>query len=137
MSFETSKMILKVFGVISVIFGALGTLVGLLICVAATGMVMNPELGDANDFAFTIVPGIFVLVIGLIALIQGVLSIRGAKDSAKIMPAWVFSIIALVFGVVGLVLMISEGASGIVGSIVGVLIDCVVFYAANTIKNNR
>jgi len=73
----------------------------------------------------------------LIALIQGVLSIRGAKDSAKIMPAWVFSIIALVFGVVGLVLMISEGASGIVGSIVGVLIDCVVFYAANTIKNNR
>ena len=53
------------------------------------------------------------------------------------MPAWVFSIIALVFGVVGLVLMISEGASGIVGSIVGVLIDCVVFYAANTIKNNR
>ena len=31
MSFETSKMILKVFGVISVIFGALGTLVGSLL----------------------------------------------------------------------------------------------------------
>ena len=137
MSFETSKLVLKVFGVISVILGALGVLIGLLICTVATGMYVNPALGDANDFAFTIVPGVFVLVVAVIALIQGILSIRGAKDSSKIMPAWVFAIVSLVFGVAGLALTISARANGLLGSVVGVIIDCVVFYAANIIKNNR
>ena len=137
MSFETSKVVLKVFGIICIILGAIATVCGVLLCVAATGMLVNPAMGDANDFAFTIVPGIFLVVFGVIALIQGILSVRGAKDTSKIMPAWVVNLISLIFGVAGLAMVISTRGNGLIGSIIGVVIDCVVFYAANIIKNNR
>lgn len=71
-------------------------------------------------------------VIGLVSLLEGIFSLRGAKDASKIMPAWIFAIIGVIAGVVGL---FTGGSLG--GSIFSLIINIVIFIAANNIKKSR
>ena len=71
-------------------------------------------------------------ILGLLSLLEGIFSIRGAKDAAKIMPAWIFAIIGVIAAVVGL---FTGGSLG--GSIVSLIVNIVIFIAANKIKKSR
>lgn len=146
MSLETSQKILKVFGIIDIVIGILGILVGILAVVGA-GMIGASGVGDvavqnatvdaSAAGALALVAGIVLIVSAIITLLQGIFSVRAAKDSSKIMPAYVFAIIGLVSSVISVISSISSsGSSGLLSGIIGLLISCLVFVAANTIRKN-
>ena len=71
-------------------------------------------------------------ILGLISLLEGIFSLRGAKDAAKIMPAWIFAIIGVIAAVIGL---FTGGSMG--SSVFSLIINIVIFIAANKIKKSR
>jgi uncharacterized membrane protein HdeD (DUF308 family) len=75
---------------------------------------------------------VILFVLGLIGLLEGIFSVRGAKNPAKIMPAWIFAILGVITGVAGL---FTGGSTG--GSIGSLIINIVIFIAANNIKKSR
>ena len=71
-------------------------------------------------------------ILGLISILEGIFSIRGAKDASKIMPAWIFAIIGVIAAVIGL---FTGGSMG--SSIASLIVNIVIFVAANKIKKSR
>lgn len=136
MTVETSRKILKIFGIISIIIGALGAIIGIV------GVVGGGALASAGDDmslgvgAAAIIVSVILLVSGIVSLLEGIFSVRAANDVSKIMPAWVFAIISLVFSVIGIFTNIKSGASSIVSAIIGLGISVLIFVAANTIKKS-
>ena len=136
MTVETSRKILKIFGIISIIIGALGAIIGIV------GVVGGGALASAGDDmslgvgAAAIIVSVVLLLSGIVSLIEGIFSVRAANDVSKIMPAWVFAIISLVFSAVGIFTNIKSGTSSIVGAIIGLGISVLIFVAANTIKKS-
>ena len=65
--------------------------------------------------------------------------LRAANDSSKIMPTWVFAILGLISGVVGVInsLVGGDGISAILGSVITLILSALIFIAANTIKKSR
>ena len=136
MSVETSEKILKVFGIIAIVIGSLGLLAGIITIVG--GGLLGAGLGDMGGGAvagLAIIAGVVLLVGAIITLLEGIFSVRAAKDSSKIMPAFVFSIIGLVSGAIGLINAIASKGN-FLSAIISLAISCLVFIAANTIRKN-
>ncbi len=76
---------------------------------------------------------VILLLIGVVTLLEGVFSVRASKDVTKIKPAWIFAILGLVSAVIGLVSAFTSGSS-IWSSLSTLVINAVIFTAANTIK---
>ena len=131
MSLGTSKMILRVFGIFSIICGVFVLALGVFALVGLTQL--SPE-ELASDPSLSIGMGSIALlfVTGLISLLEGIFSIRGAKNASKIMPAWIFAIIGVITAVIGL---FTGGSMG--GSVTTLIINIVIFIAANKIKKSR
>ena len=141
MSVETSQKILKVFGIIAIVIGALGLLGGILTIIGG-GVLGAGFSGLTDDVAggslvggVVILTGIVVVISAIVTLLEGIFSVRAAKDSSKIMPAFVFAIIGLASGAIGLIRAIASG-SGIFSGLISLAISCLVFWAANTIRKN-
>ncbi len=144
MNLETRKKVLKVVGILCIISGIIGIVFGILgfvgggfigAGIANESLESTEEAGQALGFAFIL--GIVGLVSGCVDLLEGIFSLRAAKDSEKIMPAWIFALIGLVFAVVSLVGSFSGNVSGIISGVLSVALSLIVFLAANTIKNSR
>ena len=136
MTVETSKKILKIFGIISIIFGVIGVIVGIL-GIAGGGLMASTGVDEAVGVgAIALVLSVIVLVSAIVSLLDGIFSVRAAKDSSKIMPAWVFAIIGLVLRVISLFTNLKSGTSAIVGAVIGIGIGILIFIAANTIKKS-
>ena len=142
MSIGTSKKILKIFGILGIIMGILALAGGVLALFGGgvAGMKLNPETvtdQEAGVVALLFGGGIIFLITGFISLIEGIFSVRAAKDSSKIMPAWIFAILGLISGVVSLVSSFKADLPTIVGGVISILINVLIFVAANTIKKSR
>ena len=140
MSLETSRKVLKISGILSIIFGVLGIIMGILVFATGGMIATSVDMGvedNAMVAGISLVGGIMAVIAGIIALIEGIFSLRGAKDSTKIMPAWVFAIIGLIFGVINLIGSFGNGASSIFSNVISLLISALIFAAANTIKRSR
>ena len=144
MSLETSQKILKVVGILCILSGIIGIVIGILgfvgggilgAGIANEADEATEEVGQALGFAF--IMGIFGLVSGVVDLLEGIFSVRAANDSEKVMPAWVFALLGLIFAVISLVGSFGGNVSGIVSGILSVVLSLIVFIAANTIKNSR
>ena len=141
MSIDTSKLILKVVGIIGIISGV-GTLImgifslwtgGLLTGAAAE---VDSELGGAVA-AVTLIGVISVIIVGILTLLEGFFSVRAANDASKIMPAWIFAILGVISAIVGVCSNFGGGFSALVSPIVTLIENGIIFYAANTIKNSN
>ena len=131
MSLKTSKRILKIFGIFDIICGIFLIILGVMVLVGASQL--NPEEIASDPSLSAGVSGMAILfILGLLSLLEGIFSIRGAKDAAKIMPAWIFAIIGVIAAVVGL---FTGGSLG--GSIFSLIVNIVIFIAANKIKKSR
>lgn len=78
-----------------------------------------------------------MLVGGLIDIILGILGIRAANDNQKIMPVWWLALIALVLGVLGVILTLTQGnvSSSTLSSDLGsIVFSLLIFWIANNIK---
>ena len=137
MSVETSEKILKVFGIIAIVIGALGVLVGVLSIVG--GGLLGAGLGDMGGgpliAAMAIVAGLVVVVRSIVTLLEGIFSVIASNNYSKIMPAFVFSIIALVLSGLSVINSIVQ-KGGLLFALISLAISCLVFVAANTIRKN-
>ena len=131
MSLKTSKRILKIFGIFDIICGIFLIILGVMVLVGASQL--SPEEIASDPSLSAGVSGMAILfILGLLSLLEGIFSIRGAKDAAKIMPAWIFAIIGVIAAVVGL---FTGGSLG--GSIFSLIVNIVIFIAANKIRKSR
>ena len=135
MDLETSKKLLKIFGIIIIVLGAIGILIGLL-AFAGGGLIATADQSElaAIGAGAAVIAGIILVISGIVSLLQGIFSVRAAKDPSKIMPAWVFAILGIVSSVISIITNWGKGTSSIVGAIVGTAISVIIFIAANNIK---
>ena len=141
MSLEKSQKIVKVLGILSIISAVLGI-------IAAIGMFGLTGLGAASldtaaiddETAGNLVGlgliGVVILASAIVELLQGIFSLRAAKDASKATPLWVISIISVVFSVISLINSFGSGTQEIFSAIFGLAISCGIFYLANNIRKN-
>lgn len=133
MTLETSKKVLKAFGILSLISGIVCILLGVLVMMGASTLTTEPS-ADANMFAVGVLAGIIILIVGLVGVLEGVFSIKAAKDITKIMPAWIFALVGIILSVIGIITNIGSGPSSFGSSICTLIVDAIIFVAANNIK---
>ena len=148
MSIQNAKSTLKVLGILSIILGILGILVscgviaggGLFGANALTsGEVTTAEQADTVTLitGALIALGIFSLLCAIVDILLGIFSVRASKDTTKIGPAYVFSIIALVLSIISVVLTFYKfNLSTLLSALPSLVFAVVIFLAARTIKKD-
>ena len=138
MTVETSRKILKVVGILGIIFGVIFALGGVLMLAGGSLAQQAGEISlTPEELKVMKLGGIASAVLGLITLLEGIFSVRAAKDFSKIMPAWVFALISLIFNAVDAVWSIIQSAEArtIASAAFSIAISILVLGAANKIKN--
>ena len=148
MNINNAKTSLKILGILSIILSIPGLLFGIGLFSGSKIITENfiksgsANAGSADEvFALTglmIVAGIFVLLSAIVDLLLGIFSVRGAKDTSKIKPAYVLSIVALVLSLISLIVdfAVNTTVSTILDGSVAIVIAIVIFWCANTIRKN-
>ena len=131
MSLGTSKTILKLFGFFDIICGIFVIALAVMAFVGVS-QTSPEELASDSSAGSAIVGMAIIFVLGLIALLEGIFSIRGAKDPSKIMPAWIFAIFGVITAAAG---FFTGGSAG--GSVSTLVINIVIFIAANKIRKSN
>ena len=138
MTVETSRKILKVVGILGIIFGVIFALGGVLMLAGGSLAQQAGEISlTPEELKVMKLGGIASAVLGLITLLEGIFSVRAAKDFSKIMPAWVFALISLIFNAVDAVWSIIQSAEArtIASAAFSIALSILVLGAANKIKN--
>ena len=134
---STSQKIIKVLGILSII-GAVLCLVGAagMFGVGGIGALsVDPEDNEMATGIFTLfLFGIVLLISGLTELLQGIFSLRAAKDATKARPLWVISVISLILSVISLISSFGKGGQEVFSAIFSVIVSAVILYLANNIK---
>ncbi len=136
MKIETSKSVLKVCGVIDMIYGILVMLLGVL-TTAGGGLISAMAVAEADvpEVAgpIVLVAGLGIVLMGVFSLMVGILSRKAATDPSKAQPAFVLGVISLVFACINLVSTFFVGGAT-VSTIVGVALNGLLVAAANTMR---
>jgi hypothetical protein len=138
MTVETSRKILKVVGILGIIFGVIFALGGVLMLAGGSLAQQAGEISlTPEELKVMKLGGIASAVLGLITLLEGIFSVRAAKDFSKIMPAWVFALISLIFNAVDAIWSIIQSAEArtIATAAFSIALSILVLGAANKIKN--
>ena len=79
---------------------------------------------------------IVIIVSAVWSLLCGIFGIRAANDNQKIMIVWVFTLIGVILGIIGIVASIINGTSmqNMVSLIISLIFDALLFWIANNIK---
>ena len=145
MSVKTSNKILKITGIASIVISIFVIIIGVLSILGSNLISVDAAAEQKLDkdlalgvMVFSLL-GMMALFSGILNLLEGIFSVRAANDNTKIMPAWIFAIINLVMGVINIITVVMDQSlenkgSTIVGTIIGLVITILIFYAANTIK---
>ncbi|MBQ9020561.1 MAG: hypothetical protein IJ113_00900 [Eggerthellaceae bacterium] len=137
---------LKTLSIISIVLAALGILLGILFIMGGTIIGSDPgvqnavssETGLSGTMAgpFLGIMGIIMIVSAGLELLMGIFGVRAAGDNQKIMPAWVFALLSLVFGVISAIGNVTSGGdlSHVLSVIASLVISVLFFWFANTVK---
>ena len=137
MTVETSRKILKVVGILGIILGVIVCLGGVLMLAGGSLVQQAGEISlTPEELKLMKLGGIASAVLGLITLLEGIFSVRAANDFSKIMPAWIFALISLIFNAVDAVWSIIQSAEvrTIASAAFSIAISILVLGAANKIK---
>ncbi len=137
MSLEKSQKIVKVLGILSIIGAVASFIVALgMFGLGGVGVAnMDSSNSDAVQGAGIVFGlGIVMLVEGVISLMQGIFSLRAAKDASKAQPLWIISIIGVVLAVFSVISSFTSGGQDVLTEIFSLIISCFTFYLANNIK---
>ena len=149
MSLDTSKTILKVFGIITIIFSVIGIVLGILAIAGGSALGIGTATGNVESNANVAAATGIIALLGLVALIgsvvdliKGICSVKAANDISKIMPAWVFALIGLILNVIGVIGNFVQQRPAdhplttgeIIGLIIGLGLSILIFVAANNVK---
>ena len=140
MSVDTSKTMLKIFGIVNMILGVM-ILIFSAMTLAGGGLLASgvipmdqAEAGVSGALVFGV--GGAMLVLGAFSFASGILSRRAAKDPSKAQPTFVFAIIGAVLAVPNLVLAITGGGS-LISAVVCLGINALLVVAANTLRKEN
>ena len=122
---------MKIFVIFSIICGVILIILGVVVFIGA-GQLSPEEIAADPSISAGVTGMALFFVLGVISLLEGIFSLRGAKDASKIMPAWIFAIIGVIAAVVGL---FTGGSMG--GSVFSLIVNIVIFVAANKIRKSR
>ena len=148
MSIQNAKSTVKVLGILCIIFGILGIIAGIGLMAGGglfgataltSGEVTTAEGADTVTLVtgMVVVLGAFTLVSAIVDVLLGIFSVRASKDSTKIGPAYIFSIIALVLSIISVVMSFSNfNLSTILSALPSIVFSAVIFLAAKTIKQS-
>lgn len=148
MSIQNAKSTLKVLGILCIIFGVLGIIAGISLAAGGgllgataltSGEVTTAEGADTVTLVTgaVVALGIFTVISAIVDILLGVFSVRASKDSTKIGPAYIFSIIALVLSIISVVMSFSNfNFSTILSALPSIVFSVVIFLAAKTIKQS-
>lgn len=140
MSLDTSKLILKIVGILGMISG-IGTLILGLVVLLTGGILsgaaseVDADLGGAFG-AMTLLGVIVIIVVGVVTLLEGFFSVRASNNPEKVMPAWIFAIIGFAGAVIGVITNLGGSFSALSTPILTLIENLCIFVAANTIKNS-
>ena len=100
-----SQKVIKVISILVIIVAILSILLGLASCVGGfAGVAASSGASESEQETLALGAGLLfflgggAIISGVIDLIVGMLGVRGANNPEKIMPFFVISIIAVVFG---------------------------------------
>lgn len=134
MGIETSKKMLKALGIINLVLGIIFVIIGVLAARLVIGISSNSSI--PNNYSFLV---ILIVAIGVISIIAGCLDVRAAKDTSKIMPAWIFSIIGLIYSGVNLCFSIAKNTINnpisAISLLLSIILSVFTFIAANAVLN--
>ncbi len=148
MSIQNAKSTLKVLGILCIIFGILGIIIGIGVMAGGgllgatalmSGEVTSAEGANAVSLVtgMVVLVGVFAVIAAIVDILLGVFSVRASKDSSKIGPAYIFSIIALVISILSLVFNFSNfNLSTLISALPSIVFSIVIFLAARTIKKS-
>ena len=136
MSLDTSKKILKIAGIITIIAGAVLLLSGLLMVLGLSQVTEEEAAANVDMVGGGILLTVIIIASAVFSLLEGIFSVRASNDTSKIMPAWIFAIISSVSALISVFTTMTNGsgASSILSAIVTLALNLLIFYAANTIK---
>lgn len=140
-----SQMFLRVISIFDIALGILSVVAGVVALSGGTflgtgsGRVAT-EAAAAMDV--TIVGGtysllgVFALLAGPLAITEGVLGRRAARDASRIMPVWVISLVGLVFGIVNLAIVVSRQAD-MTAAVIDLMAAALLFWVVNDIRTKQ
>ena len=106
-----SQKVLKVFGVLELICAV----INIVSAIQGAGAVMWGET--------------------VVSLLSAYLLFAAAKDTGKIMGAWIITLVSLILSVLSLILAISGGEGVMmVGTVIALVLNLIAFIAANNVK---
>ncbi len=137
MKIETSKSVLKVCGVIDMIYGILEILLGVMTTaggglISAVGSLAQADVPEVAG-PLVLVFGIGIVLMGVFSLAEGIISRKAATDPSKARPAFVFAVISLVLTGINLVTSFANGGAPL-SAIVGVVLNGLLVAAAYTMR---
>ncbi len=137
MSFQSSKSLLRVLGIVDIVMGVLLLLFSALTLAGggllASGVVPMDQVEAGVSSSLVLVAGGAMLFLGGFSLAEGILARRAANDPSKAQPAFVFAIISLLLASVTVVSAI-VGSGSPVSAITSVVINVLLVMAANTLR---
>ena len=140
MEMTFSRQFLDVAGILDFIVGILALILSIIVSGAGRVIINEPELAEELHSAFgsytILILGIVIAAVSLFAIFSGCLERAAAKDPAKIMPAWVLSILSVVVGTGSLIYDFVKNVSitDLTSTLIGLIFSIMVLIAANNIK---
>lgn len=139
MNLETSKKVLRIAGILSIIGGVFAFIIGILGVTGGGAVAGAPDASaDAvQTGALAIGAGFMFLFIAVLALVEGIVSYIAGKNGHKTTATF-----AMVFAVLTLVSSIYNSfqnggqSSGIFGLIINIAFNALVVYAAYIVRKN-
>ena len=130
-----SQKIIKVLGILCII----GAVFGLIAAIGTFGLgaIGATQITDdeaAAGVGTVLAAGIILLLSAVFDLLEGIFSLRAAKDATKAQPLWVISIIGIVFSVISLIMSFGSGTQEVLSSVCSLILSVIIFFLANNIK---
>ena len=135
MSVETSKKVLKIAGILSIIGGVLLGVLGGLALAAFLG---GAEIPAGTDKTTLIIGSVTLLISGVLTLLEGILAVKAGKSAKAAFWAWLLAILSLVSAVVNVITLFVKGGdmSNLGSLLTTAIISALIFVAANKVKNS-
>ncbi len=137
-----SQKALLVISIIEIVGAALSLIAGIstgllggLVGTAGVQGQLTPQEVASGTAGLAILSAI-IIISGVWSLLCGIFGIRAANDNQKIMIVWVFALIGVILGVIGLIYSFVNGsfAQNALTMIVALALDVLLFWIANNIK---
>lgn len=136
MPLSTSKTVLKILGILTIIGAAITLIFGILTLIGG-GAGISGAVPDLQESGILMIgAGVVVIIGGIVSLLQGIFSLLASKNSKYGTAAWVFAILAVISAALNLVGQFGAEVkfADLISPICSIVISIILYVAANTVR---